>query len=69
MERFIYPEVLDAIINVRKMLLIDIKNSKNLIPSEKVKVGSHQCSQTTTVQDLDIRELKRNIRTFLIILT
>ena len=45
MERFIYPEVLDAIINVRKMLLIDIKNSKNLIPSEKVKVGSHQCSQ------------------------
>ena len=45
MERFIYPEVLDAIINVKKMLLIDIKNSKNLIPSEKVKVGSHQCSQ------------------------
>ena len=47
-----YLEVLHAIISVRKMLVIDIKNGKNLIPSENVKAGvgaTNALKKTTTV--------------------
>lgn len=51
-EKFIYPGVLHAIISVRKMLVIDKKNYKNLIPSENVNVGvgaTNALKKTTTV--------------------
>ena len=69
MDKFVTPEVLKEKSGIKKMMQIDLKKEDNLLPIEKTKIG-HDANQivrrATTVQALEVKKVKKNVRAFLV---